>query len=321
MKRVLKFVNFLSKQKIIEWEPISSKTMLPPILEKFSEHLSQRGLSPMTIKSYEYSVAELITELGSNIEKYDSQLIQQVICNVTQHLSRCVAKKLTVALRAYLRFLSLEGLCAPDLDKTVPIIAQWKLSSMPRYITSNDVESVINSCDIHTHQGVRDRAIILLLARLGLRAGDIVNMYIDDINWAEGCLTVRGKSQNESLLPLPQETGNAILVYLKQVRPSVPLKQLFLCLNAPHRAFSTSTCVSNIARSALLRSGIVNLPSHGAHLLRHSAATSLLRDGATLETVSSLLRHNSLDMTAYYAKVDIPNLMKITQPWPEGISC
>lgn len=192
---------------------------------------------------------------------------------------------------------------------------------MPRYIESNDVELVINTCDITTHIGLRDRAIILLLARLGLRAGDIVNMNTDDINWSEGTLTVWGKGQKESRLPLPQDAGDAILVYLDKVRPRVALKPLFLCINAPYRSLGSSPCVSSIARTALLRSGITNLPSHGAHLLRHSAATSLLREGATLETVSSLLRHSSLDMTVYYAKVDISNLLKITQPWPEKISC
>lgn len=168
---------------------------------------------------------------------------------------------------------------------------------------------------------MRDRAIILLLARLGLRAGDIVNMGIDDINWSDGTLTVWGKGKKESRLPLPQDAGDAILVYLDTVRPHVALKSLFLCLNAPYRSLGSSSTVSNIARAALTRSGIANLPSFGAHLLRHSAATSLLQTGATLETVSALLRHSSLDMTVYYAKVDIPNLLKITQAWPEGISC
>ncbi|MEY8199514.1 MAG: tyrosine-type recombinase/integrase [Colwellia sp.] len=320
VKRVLKFVIYLDKKGVIDLGTAPYKS-IPPLIALFSEYLHQRGLSPLTIKKYQASVSILIPKLGSSTEKYEPTLIQQVICDLTQPLSRGGAKSVTVALRSYLRFLSLEGLCPPDLDKAVPSIAQWKLSSMPRYIESNDVELVINACDINTHIGLRDRAIILLLARLGLRAGDIVNMRTNDINWSEGTLTVWGKGQKESRLPLPQDTGDAILVYLDKVRPRVALKALFLCINAPYRALGNSPCVSNIARAALLRSGVANLPFHGAHLLRHSAATSLLREGATLETVSALLRHSSLDMTVYYAKVDIPNLLKITQPWPEKISC
>ncbi len=320
VKRVLKFAIYLKNQGVIDFETTSHRST-PALSTLFIEHLRQRGLSPLTIKKYLASVSILIPKLGSSTEKYEPSLIQQVVCDFVQTLSRSGAKSVTVALRSYLRFLSLERLCPSDLDSAVPSVAQWKLSSMPRYIKSDDVELVINACDINTHIGLRDRAIILLLARLGLRAGDIVNMHTDDINWSEGTLTVRGKGQKISRLPLPQDAGDAIQVYLSEVRPRIALKSLFLCLNAPYRPLGSSPCVSNIARGALVRSGLSNLPSHGAHLFRHSAATSLLREGATLETVSALLRHSSLDMTAYYAKVDISNLLKITQPWPEKISC
>ena len=215
----------------------------------------------------------------------------------------------------------MEGLCSPYLDEAVPTIAQWKLSSMPRYITSSDVERIIDSCDIYTHQGRRDRAIILLLARLGLRAGDVINLRIDDINWADGTLTVTGKSRREERLPLPQDVGDALLMYLERTRQPVQLEQLFLCLNAPYRTFSKSSSIADIVRAAILRAKIKNPPSYGAHLLRHSMATALIRSGVTLETVATVLRHRSLDTTAYYAKVDIPSLMKIAQPWMGATSC
>lgn len=164
---------------------------------------------------------------------------------------------------------------------------------------------------------LRDRAIILLLSRLGLRARDVSEMKINDINWQEGTLKVCGKNKKEVLLPLPQEVGNAILSYIEKARPLIAIDTLFLCLNAPYRAFVTSSNVSCIVRSALTRANILNPPSCGAHLLRHTAATNMLRKGASLETVSAVLRHASLDMTVYYAKVDIPRLSRIAQPWPE----
>ncbi|NRB65127.1 MAG: tyrosine-type recombinase/integrase [Saprospiraceae bacterium] len=134
---------------------------------------------------------------------------------------------------------------------------------MPRYFTSNDVERVINSCDIATHQGRRDRAIILLLARLGLRAGDIINLRIADINWSEATLNVTGKSRREERLPLPQYVGDALLIYLEKTRQAVQLEQLFLCLNAPYRAFSQSSIIANIVRASILRAKIKNPPSYG----------------------------------------------------------
>jgi integrase/recombinase XerD len=146
-------------------------------------------------------------------------------------------------------------------------------------------------------------------------------MRLKDINWDNGTVCVSGKGRREDLLPLPQEAGVAVVGYIDQARPIVPTPQLFLCLNAPHRPFTTSATVSGIVAAALERSAIPHPPSRGAHLLRHAAATTMLREGMTLDAVSSMLRHRSLDMTAYYAKVDVPRLKQIAQPWPEETSC
>jgi len=320
VKRLLKFVMYLDERGIIKVRTVQHDS-LPPVIASFTEYLKDRGLRPVTIKQYRCSMLLLLPKLGPNTEKYNIALIQQVVCDATQSLSRTAAAHVTVGLRAYLRFLSLNSLCLADLDKAVPTIAQWSLSSIPKYISSNDVEAVINACDININKGLRDRAIILLLARLGLRAGDIVDMQLDDINWSKGTLTVWGKGQRESRLPLPQEVGDAILVYLNKVRPHITNTSLFLCLNAPFRALGNASCVSSIVGAALKRTSIKNLPSYGAHLLRHSVATSLLRQGVTLEAISTLLRHSTLDMTMYYAKVDVPSLLKIAQPWPEEGVC
>ena len=259
--------------------------------------------------------------LGYFPETYNAGKIKQAICDIAKQRGRCQVKKITTAFRAYLRFLVTKKACCPDLDTAVPIVANWKLSSLPKYITANELERVIVSCDIHTKQGLRDRAIILLLGRLGLRAGDISNMQLDDINWIEGTLRVCGKGRREAILPLPQEIGDALLAYIKTARPFVNVKKLFLCLNAPYRPFSTSSNISSVVNLALSRAEIKYPLTCGARLLRHTAATNMLRQGVTLEAVSAVLRHRSLDMTAYYAKVDIPRLIQIAQPWPEGAPC
>jgi integrase len=200
-------------------------------------------------------------------------------------------------------------------------VRQWRLSSLPRYLESEDVDRVIESCDRTRAKGVRDRAILLLLARLGLRAGDVVALRIDDIDWKQSTVRVRGKSHKEVRLPLPQDAGEALAEYLSNARPNSIHERVFLCTNAPIRPFSTSAVVSMIVRFAIERAGIPDPPSKGAHLLRHSAATAMLRSGASLDAVATVLRHESSDMTAHYAKVDLALLELVAQPWPEGASC
>jgi site-specific recombinase XerD len=185
---------------------------------------------------------------------------------------------------------------------------------LPRYIGVAEVERLIATCDLTTPAGARDRAVLLLLARLGLRAGDVVALRLDAIDWQQATLTVRGKGRRETKLPLPQDAGDAVLDYLKRGRPCVARDELFLMANAPFRSLRGST-VSSIVCRALDRGGIA-APTKGANLLRHSAATAMLRGGATLDMVGAVLRHRSADMTAHYAKVDVLMLQQIAQPWP-----
>lgn len=166
-----------------------------------------------------------------------------------------------------------------------------------------------------------DRAILLLLARLGLRAGDVAGLRLSDIEWTSGMLRLNGKARRQVRLPLPQDVGDALLAYIEQERPRVHQEAVFLTMIAPYRSFAQSSHVSTIVALALKRAGISDPPSTGACLLRHSAATSMLRSGATLEAVGTVLRHRSLDMTAHYAKVDVAMLEQIAQPWPGELVC
>ena len=321
VRRIQRFVDYLRLNKVILSVPNGLPQDQLPLVAAFTEHLESRGLAPSTVARYEGSLKMLLPSIGDDPSAYNSTIIRQAICDEARQRGRGDIKKMTTVLRAYLRFLAIQGACKPDLDCAVPTVAQWRLSSLPRYISEEKVERVIASCSDQTQQGVRDKAILLLLARLGLRAGGIANMKLDDIDWSAATLRVKGKSQRQDKLPLPQDVGDAVLVYLKQVRPRVPSNHLFLCFNAPYRPFANSSGVSGIVHAALIRAGIENPPSFGAHLFRHSAATTLLRSGASLESVSAILRHRSLDMTAVYAKVDIKMLTDIAQPWPEVASC
>jgi integrase len=262
-------------------------------------------------------IMRLLPALGSEPERYDAHLVRQVILAETKRASIAYVKTMAIALRGYLRFLGASGLCQPGLDQAVPIIPQWRLSALPRYIDAADVERLITSCDRAIPIGVRDQAILILLARLGLRAGDIVALRLEDVDWQQATICVCGKSRRETRLPLPQDAGDAVLAYLDHSRPRAACDRLFLAAKAPFRPLHRST-VSSVVRRALDRTAI-DAPSKGTNLLRHSAATAMLRGGATLDMVGAVLRHRSPDMTAHYAKVDILTLQQIAQPWPGGV--
>ncbi|HXX65047.1 MAG TPA: tyrosine-type recombinase/integrase [Bacteroidota bacterium] len=220
----------------------------------------------------------------------------------------------------FLRFLISEGKCAASLEAAIPVLAHWRLSSLPRYLPQEDVERVIDSCDRSTPVGRRDYAILLLLARLGLRAGDILRLRLADIDWKEAVVRVSGKGRRETRLPLTQEVGDAIVNYLKTDRPQADADAMFPRLRAPFRVLASPAAVSNIVTRAMCRAG-VSCSGGAAHVLRHSAATAMLRHGASLQDIANVLRHRSIVTTETYAKVDVTALKRIAQAWPEVQPC
>lgn len=322
LARTRRFLAHLRSRGEVAADPDGPRREIPAPLVGFRTWLADhRGLKRRTIDRYEGHIESMLPALGSDPSRYDARLVRQVILSESRDRHPAYAKTFVTALRAFLRFLATRGKCPPYLDRAVPAIREWRLSALPQYLEVEDVERVIASCDRKQPQGLRDRAVLLLLARLGLRAGDIVALRIDDLDWDRGTVRVRGKGRKEVRLPLPQDVGDAVLEYLEGARPSSDHERVFLCVNAPVRPFAASSVVSTIVRFAIERAGITNPPSKGAHLLRHSAATSMLRAGASLDTVATVLRHESSDMTAHYAKVDLALLERVAQPWPEGASC
>jgi integrase len=187
---------------------------------------------------------------------------------------------------------------------------------MPRCLSAEEVERLIAACKGSTPRRLRDRAIILMLVRLGLRAGDVSQLRLSDIDWQCGTLRVVGKGRHEVRLPLPQDAGEAVLRYLKCRLPVQSSDRVFVRHIAPFEPLLSGDAVSNVVKRALRRAGI-KAPAKGAHLLRHTAATEMLRHGVPLHQIGLVLRHRSLDMTAYYAKVDVALLKQVAQPWPE----
>jgi integrase/recombinase XerD len=218
-------------------------------------------------------------------------------------------------LRSFLRFLQQRGLLSTDLAAAVPGVAGWRLAHLPKALPTEQVERLLASCDRRSPTGRRDFAILMLLARLGLRGGEVSALTLDDIDWERGEIVVHGKGQKLARLPLPADVGSALVDYLRQDRPVCPSRRVFIRVRAPKRGFISLSAICCIVRRALERAGLAP-EFKGAHLLRHSLATHLLRRGASLVEIGQLLRHSQPDTTQIYAKVDITALRAIALPWP-----
>lgn len=224
---------------------------------------------------------------------------------------------MTSALRGFLRFLLFRGNINCDLAACVPTVADWRLSELPKSLEPEKVEHLLQNCDQSTAIGKRDYAILLLLARVGLRAGEIVAMTLDDINWEAGVVTIRGKGSHSDQLPIPQDVGKALATYLRHGRLPCATRRVFIRAKAPRQGFSGSAAIDNIVRRALKRAHLDPIRK-GAHLLRHSLATKMLGQGARLAEIGEVLRHSTTNTTQIYAKVDLAALSELAQPWPGG---
>ena len=294
----------------------------PVLLALFCEWMrEQRGTADRTLDDYTIVLRDLLKRIGEDPGKLNARGLREFVLEQSRNRGCRAVKRTTAAVRMFVRFLIAEGMCATGLDAAIPVVAHWRLSSLPRYLQAEEVERVIASCDPSLPVGKRDRAILILLARLGLRAGDIVQLRLGDIDWKGSWIRVSGKSKRETQLPLTQELGQAIVDYLQDARPHSNTDAVFVRSRAPFRAFANHIAVSGIVKRAMRRAG-VTCPSRGAaHLLRHSAATSMLRHGASLQDIAAILRHRSIETTQIYAKVDVTTLQRIAQPWPEVRPC
>jgi integrase len=285
-------------------EPDTTTVAERPLLDAFRRFVVEhRGLAESTTRMYLRIIARFLDGTDGDIRRVHASEIRAFVLDYPHRRLKNVA----AALRAFLRYLIAEGRCPAALESVIPTVASWRLATLPRYLPAADVERIIAACDPATPTGCRDRAIVLLLARLGLRAGDIVRLGLSDIDWQDASLLVSGKSRREVRLPIPQEVGDALIAY-------------FLRMHAPVGPFADSSVVSGIVARAIGRAG-VTARFRGAHVLRHSAATQMLRQGASLDAIGAVLRHASHESTAHYAKVDVALLRMVAQPWPEVRSC
>jgi integrase/recombinase XerD len=314
------FVRFLRERGDIPFAaPASRPSERWPLLGELRSWMrTHRGLTESSLDVYEGILAGLLDALGDDPSVYTAESLRAFVLERAKPHGIERAKSIAVAVRAFLRFLGATGRCAPGMDGAIPGYACWQSSATPRYLPLEDIERLIQSCADDAH-GLRDRAVLLLLARLALRASDVAELRFPDIDWRNGTILVCGKARRQALLPLPQEVGDAILRYLERGRPPLAVPEVFVTFRAPLHPL-TRAAVTQIVRSALRRCGI-RAPINGAHVLRHSAATAMLRQGASLAGVGAVLRHRSARTTTIYAKVDFDLLSGIAQPWPEVAPC
>jgi integrase len=298
--------------------PAQQAVTTPELVTGFCEWMRrQRGVTDTTARHYRRVAIALMGCLGDDPARYEAGALRAAVRDVTGEHGAGMAKHVATVARAFLRYLAVEGRCRAGLEAAILPVASWSLASLPRYVSAEAVQQIIDACPPYRQDGTRDRAILLLLARLGLRGGDIVRMRLSDLDWADARVRVAGKGRREVRLPLPQEVGDAIVAYLRGRRPVAACDRVFLRSRAPWRPLGSSSSVSCIVRRAIERTG-VSAPTRGAHLLRHSAATAMLREGVSLPSIGIVLRHRSVETTALYAKVDVELLRAVAQPWLGG---
>lgn len=287
-----------------------------PVLAEFDAWmLKHRGVRPSTLRSYRYPLQRLVRALGGEPSAFSVAGLRGFVCSEAKRHSHSYARRVASSSRMFLRFLSAHGRCDPALVDAIPAVAGWRLAQLPRYLRPEVVERAIAVCDAATAGGLRDRALLMLSSRLGLRAEDLRALQLDDLDFDRAVLRVGGKSRSETLLPLPQDVGDALLAFLDRARPACRSRHVFVRCRPPAGPLKTSRSISGFIRLSLRRAGVV-LSRCGAHTLRHSAAFRMLEEGASLETIGAVLRHASVDTTAIYAKVDLSSLRDICQPWP-----
>jgi integrase/recombinase XerD len=309
------FISYLEDHGVQARLP--SKPVAPIVAEFTAWAREQHGLAETTLTKYLWTVTRFVEALGDDPTVYDAATIRAFVMDSSAGVSVGRMQSIVVDIRSFLRFLVSTGRCKRGLDYVLPKIARSRRTPIPRFLPEADIVRLLAACE--GEDRLRDRAIILLLARLGLRASEVAGLTLEDIDWQQGTIRVFRKGRREELLPLSQELGDALITYIEHTRPKLAVRLVFLTEIAPLRAIDRGT-VKSLVRRALMRAGVESA-CRGAHLLRHSAATAMLRHGVSLAQVGNVLGHRSTNTTPHYARVDMTLLSSITQPWPGEMSC
>ena len=284
---------------------------------------SQRGCVEGTRKGYQREARAFLLRVfpGRRIDwgKLTAEQVAEFVGQRASKLSFVSRQNPAVAIRSLLRYLTGEGLIRAGLEGAIPPIGRSKHSTLPRHVTPEQLESVLALCPAEGSNGMRDRALLLLCARLGLRPSEALRLTLPDLDWSTGCVLIQaGKTSRERMLPLPEDAGAALAHYLQKARPVSNERAVFLSHVPPHKPLRSSSIVASLVTGLLRKAGI-GAPCSGAYVLRHTLATTMLRRGASFKEVADILGHSSLTTTGIYAKLDLPNLAQVALPWPGGV--
>lgn len=317
--------NFLRILREMDLVSPACKPVLPEdkILQMFQEHLTKvQGLTETSSSVYVRHLRPFlqnicIREMFPFNELSAKDVEMSVLRRATQYKPK-TTKLYCTALRAFFRFLKLSGKINRPLENAVPTVPDWTLSSIPKYLSEQQIAVFLSSFDVHTILGIRNRAMAMFMAEMGLRAGEVANLKFGDINWQQSSMKIYNtKSRRIDCLPLTLETGKALVAYLKK-RPQTQTRHVFISLATPVGNPLTASAV-RIAMRRTFKRCYPEKSTYGSHILRHSLATRMLNKGATFKEIADVLRHRNIETTAIYAKVDLKNLKHAALPWPEVI--
>jgi site-specific recombinase XerD len=314
-------LDYLADEAVITAVVVPPGDALDGLLLDYREWMvADRGLAAPTVLRYDKTARRFLSQRGMGegggwLAELTPADVVAFLLQESARVSVGAVKGRVAELRSLSRFLYARGHTPVALAAAIPPIAGWHDTGIPVGLTATDVQRLLDSCDQTSPVGVRDFAILTVVARLGLRCAEVARLEVDDIDWRSGQIVVRGKARRREHLPLPTDVGEALVAYLTHARPVTALRVVFLTTKAPVRPIRPDL-VSDTTRRACDRAG---LPRVGAHRLRHALATQLLRRGATLVEVSQVLRHRDLATTAIYAKVDLDTLRTVAQPWPGAV--
>ena len=313
--KVHRFLYYLRDAGVVTTcAPIATRE--PLVTEYVAWMRGGRGLAPTTIGHSVPVVEALLLTVADDPARLDASGVRRFVLKYIREHAPASAGCVTTIVRCFLRWLVMHGRCLTDLTEAVPKVPTWRLARLPRYLPDDDIERIIVACDRPSLVARRDRAMLLLLARLGLRGGDVVGLRLDDIDWVSNQILFRAlKHGKDSLLPLTREVGESLLDYLQNARPDCQDLHLFVSLRAPYHGLKNSSVLSNRIDHYIRAAGI-EIACKGAHVFRHGFATRMLAQGHSLKAIADVLGHRHLESTFIYTKVDFEHLKQVALPWP-----
>ena len=317
------FLRHLRLQGVISTSaPKTPETTSSALERRYADFLrNEKGLAEHSLRVYLPLVPLLLGYLekqhgSASVRRLDASVLRGFLLERTQGRSSESVRLLATSLRSFLRFLHAHGEIRHDLTAAIPTVRRWAQPGVPRKLTAEEVDQILRAPDRTTGTGRRDFAILLLLAKLGLRSSEVLSLELADIRWRTGEVLIRGKGRRQDLLPLPSEVGAAIACYLRLDRGSRPTRRIFLRTYAPRVPLAGPASIGHIVRWAMARAGVERPKQIAAHLFRHTLASRMLQQGANLREISEVLRHRAQSTTELYAKIDMRSLNEVVRPWP-----